>query len=165
MKNKLNLILTIVGAILSSNTNAQTFYQCVPNACPSGQYFDGANCKSLPATYTHPVCADGQYYNGQSCKSFPTVSRCTGGYVWDDSRSACFKPSCSINFEAINVKSYDSSVSYSIGKSTNSHCRNYKYSATMKHGDCITYNKNNVAMTSSSSSCGSSEHTYCCYEQ
>lgn len=72
MKNKLNLILTIVGAILSSSTNAQTFYQCVPNACPSGQYFDGANCKSLPATYTHPVCADGQYYNGQSCKNLPS---------------------------------------------------------------------------------------------
>ncbi|MBD5405832.1 hypothetical protein HDR59_04785 [bacterium] len=92
--NKLKLSLIAIATFVASNSNAQTFYQCVPNGCPNGQYFDGANCKALPAThthtacangkyfdgvnckdlpatYTHPVCADGQYYNGQSCKNFP----------------------------------------------------------------------------------------------
>ena len=67
--NKFKLSLIAIATLVASNTNAQTFYQCVPNACPSGQYFDGANCKNLP---THTACASGQYFDGVNCKNLPS---------------------------------------------------------------------------------------------
>ena len=62
--NKLKLSLIAIATLVASNTNAQTFYQCVPNTCPDGLYFDGEKCK-CPANYTE--------YDGECCLSKITI--------------------------------------------------------------------------------------------
>ncbi|MBD5405223.1 hypothetical protein HDR59_01595 [bacterium] len=77
-KNKI-LILTTMGMIanLSSNTNAQTFYQCLP--CPAGTYASNGTCTPCPAgTYSQvsgatssavcSACPDYQWSNPGATK-------------------------------------------------------------------------------------------------
>ena len=55
LNKKLKLSLIAIATIVAGNVNAQTYYSCIPQGCPAGQYFDGVKCLSLPTiTSKHP---------------------------------------------------------------------------------------------------------------
>ena len=77
MKNKLKLSLIAIATIVASNTNAQTFYQCMP--CPAGTYASNGTCTPCPAgTYSQvtgatssavcTACPDYQWSNAGATK-------------------------------------------------------------------------------------------------
>ena len=95
LNNKI-LYLTAAGVISTltpANTNAQTFYQCMPITCSDGQYINGNKCENCPAgtfqkgnnraTSCTP-CSAGYYSDAgkSSCTICPAGSYCTGGKLY-----------------------------------------------------------------------------------
>ena len=75
-KNKI-LMLAVMGAIanIPSNTNAQTFYQCMP--CQAGTYYSNGSCAKCPAgTYSQETGAT----SSNTCRPCPD-------YQWSDAGS------------------------------------------------------------------------------
>ena len=75
--NKLKLSLITIATLVASNTNAQTFYQCMP--CPAGTYASNGTCTPCPAgTYSQvsgatssavcTACPDYQWSNPGATK-------------------------------------------------------------------------------------------------
>ncbi|MDE6224462.1 MAG: hypothetical protein K2M23_03210 [Alphaproteobacteria bacterium] len=49
------LALGVLGSpLLTTNSNAQTFYQCMPITCSDGQYINGNKCENCPDGYYCP---------------------------------------------------------------------------------------------------------------
>ena len=92
LNNKI-LYLTAAGVISTltpANTNAQTFYQCMPITCSDGQYIKDGKCTSCPAgtfqkgnnrATSCTACLAGTYSNAgaSSCTTCPTGSYCPNG--------------------------------------------------------------------------------------
>ena len=75
--NKLKLSLISIATLVASNSNAQTFYQCMP--CPAGTYASNGTCTPCPAgTYSQvtgatssavcTACPDYQWSNAGATK-------------------------------------------------------------------------------------------------
>ena len=94
--NKFKLSLIAIATLVASNVNAQTYYSCIPEGCPAGQYFDGVKCLPLPATHTHTACPDGQYFDGVNCKALPTATTtCADGQYYDGANCKNLPKYCS----------------------------------------------------------------------
>ncbi|MBD5405954.1 hypothetical protein HDR59_05405 [bacterium] len=86
--NKLKLSLITIATIVASNTNAQTFYQCLP--CPAGTYASNGTCTPCPAgTYSQvsgatssavcTKCPAGTYSASTGATSSNTCQPCAAG--------------------------------------------------------------------------------------
>ena len=51
LNNKILYLTTagVISTLTPANTNAQTFYQCMPITCSDGQYINGNKCENCPA--------------------------------------------------------------------------------------------------------------------
>ena len=70
--NKLKLSLITIATLVASNTNAQTFYQCLP--CPAGTYASNGTCTPCPA---------GTYSQVSGATSSAVCTACPD-YQWSD---------------------------------------------------------------------------------
>ncbi|MBD5405381.1 hypothetical protein HDR59_02415 [bacterium] len=72
--NKLKLSLIAIATLVAGNTNAQTFYSCIPEECPSGQYFNGRKCLPLPTVNSGLPCS---YQFSISVNKYPPIQLTT----------------------------------------------------------------------------------------
>ena len=67
--NKKFLLTAAASVIANINpASAQTFYQCIPNACSNGYYFNGTGCVKETSS---PTCSAGQYLSNGTCTNCP----------------------------------------------------------------------------------------------
>ncbi|MBD5405631.1 hypothetical protein HDR59_03725 [bacterium] len=72
MRNKIKLSLIAIATLVASNVNAQTYYSCIPEGCPAGQYFDGKKCLSIENLISDQMCPPGYIVvNMKCCKNEP----------------------------------------------------------------------------------------------
>ncbi|MBD5405457.1 hypothetical protein HDR59_02810 [bacterium] len=122
MKNKLKLSLITIATLVASNTNAQTFYSCIPEGCPAGQYFDGKKCLSIENLISSQLCPEGYIVDSMKC------CKKTRTYEMQYGLSQYKKPTpVSKNGVTAILKSDCKIFS---GK-----C----YEITLEKGDCVTY--------------------------
>ena len=82
LNNKI-LYLTATGVIstlIPANTNAQTFYQCMPITCKAGEYKENNTCKKCPAGTYNPNTGS---LTSADCKP------CSAGYYSVTGASSC----------------------------------------------------------------------------
>ena len=84
LNNKI-LYLTATGVISTltpANTNAQTFYQCMPITCKAGEYKENNTCKKCPAGTYNPNTGS---LTSADCKP------CSAGYYSYAGASSCYQ--------------------------------------------------------------------------
>ena len=97
LNNKILYLIAagVISTLTPANTNAQTFYQCMPITCSDGQYINGNKCENCPAgtfqkgnnrATSCTACSAGTYSSAgaSSCKT------CEAGYACNNgTRTAC----------------------------------------------------------------------------
>ena len=149
LNNKILYLTTasLISTLIPANTNAQTFYQCMPITCSDGQYIKDGKCTSCPAgtfqkgnnraTSCTP-CSAGTYSSagasscktceaGYACNNGTRTACATGYYQNATGQSSCKK--CS------NIEVILSNISY------------VKNDITNKTGGCQHGSKQNVKVT------------------
>ncbi|MBD5405779.1 hypothetical protein HDR59_04500 [bacterium] len=139
-KNKI-LILTAMGIItnLPSNSNAQTFYQCMPIICNSGEYLDSKENKCK-------TCPDGYYQTAnnhieQSCQPCKTVTVYYDRWYDKSPYTYTVSSAVSANFQ------YEKTYNCNFGASSKSACMLYgAYGSGRIDSNVFSYKNQNFKM-------------------
>ena len=120
LNNKILYLTTagVISTLTPANTNAQTFYQCMPITCKAGEYKENNTCKKCPAGTYNPNTGS---LTSADCKP------CSAGYYSVTGASSC--TTCEAGYACNNgTKTACADGTYATaGQSSCKACNNYKF--------------------------------------